>query len=154
MRIFAVHDVEGNIHQIVVSPPDAPVATITTELGLMITEIEVPDGVDLVDPERSGQQLSEVLQHFQVEVGAKAKLIRKKTRHDNKDAGSGRPLNAPAAFIHPCQPIVAKQPPPCCLRQLLSSGTTIHGLPLPTLFVAWHSESGPGALRPFYQHRY
>jgi hypothetical protein len=22
-----------------------------------------------------------------------------------------RPLNAPAAFIHPCQPIVAKQPP-------------------------------------------
>jgi hypothetical protein len=23
----------------------------------------------------------------------------------------GRPLNAPAAFIHPCQPIIAKQPP-------------------------------------------
>jgi bifunctional non-homologous end joining protein LigD len=23
----------------------------------------------------------------------------------------GRPINAPAAFIHPCQPIVAKQPP-------------------------------------------
>jgi hypothetical protein len=23
----------------------------------------------------------------------------------------GRPLNAPATFIHPCQPIVAKQPP-------------------------------------------
>jgi ATP-dependent DNA ligase len=23
----------------------------------------------------------------------------------------GRPKNAPAAFIHPCQPIVAKQPP-------------------------------------------
>jgi bifunctional non-homologous end joining protein LigD len=25
--------------------------------------------------------------------------------------GRGRPVNAPAAFIHPCQPIVAKQPP-------------------------------------------
>jgi bifunctional non-homologous end joining protein LigD len=25
--------------------------------------------------------------------------------------GRGRPLNEPAAFIHPCQPIVAKQPP-------------------------------------------
>src|SRR5262245_27745192 len=25
--------------------------------------------------------------------------------------GRGRPLNAPAAFIHPCRPIVAKQPP-------------------------------------------
>jgi len=23
----------------------------------------------------------------------------------------GRPVNAPAAFIHPCQPTVAKQPP-------------------------------------------
>jgi bifunctional non-homologous end joining protein LigD len=23
----------------------------------------------------------------------------------------GRPINAPSAFIHPCQPIVAKQPP-------------------------------------------
>jgi bifunctional non-homologous end joining protein LigD len=25
--------------------------------------------------------------------------------------GRGRPLNAPVAFIHPCQPIFAKQPP-------------------------------------------
>jgi hypothetical protein len=25
--------------------------------------------------------------------------------------GRGRPLHAPAAFIHPCQPILAKQPP-------------------------------------------
>ena len=25
--------------------------------------------------------------------------------------GRGRPLNAPASFIHPCQPIVAKRPP-------------------------------------------
>ena len=28
----------------------------------------------------------------------------------SRSAG-GRPLNAPAAFIHPCQPTVAKQPP-------------------------------------------
>jgi len=72
---------EGNIHQLVVSPPDAPVGTITTEPGLLITKIELPEtmsGLDLSDPERSSQQLSEVLQHFQVEVGAKAKLIRKK----------------------------------------------------------------------------
>ena len=27
-----------------------------------------------------------------------------------RNFGRGRPLNAPAAFIHPCQPIVAKQP--------------------------------------------
>ena len=29
----------------------------------------------------------------------------------SRTCGRGRPLNAPAAFIHPCQPIVAKQPP-------------------------------------------
>jgi hypothetical protein len=82
MRILAVHDAEGNIHQIVVSPPDAPPATVTTEPGLLISEIEAPEvmsGLDLSDPERSSQQLSEVLQHFQVEVGAKAKLVRKKS---------------------------------------------------------------------------
>jgi hypothetical protein len=28
-----------------------------------------------------------------------------------RNYGRGRPLNAPAAFIHACQPIVAKQPP-------------------------------------------
>ena len=85
MRILAAHDAEGNIYQVVVSPPGAPPATVTTEPGLLITEIEAPEmmsGLDLSDPERSNQQLSEVLQHlhdFRVEVGAKAKLIRKKS---------------------------------------------------------------------------
>ena len=82
MRILAAHDAKGNIHNVVVSPPDAPPATVTTEPGLLISEIEAPEvmsGLNLSDPERSSQQLSEVLQHFQVEVGAKAKLVRKKS---------------------------------------------------------------------------
>ena len=84
MRILAAHDADGNIHQIVVSPPDAPHATVTTEPGLLITEIEAPElvsGLHLMDREHNNQQLSEVLQHlhdFRVEVG-KAKLIRKKS---------------------------------------------------------------------------
>ena len=85
MRILAAHDAEGNIYQVVVSPPGAPPATVTTEPALLITEIEAPEmmsELDLSDPERRGQQLSQVLQHlqhFRVEVGAKAKLIRKKS---------------------------------------------------------------------------
>jgi hypothetical protein len=85
MRIFAAHDTEGNIHQIVVSPPNAPLPTVTTEPGLLMTEIQAPatmSQLDLSDPERSSQQLSEVFQnlrHFRVEVGAAAKLIRKKS---------------------------------------------------------------------------
>jgi hypothetical protein len=83
VRILLAHDAEGNIHQVVLSPPDAPPATVTTEPGLLITEIEAPavmSRLDLSDPENSSRQLSEVLQHlrhFRVEVGAKAKLIRK-----------------------------------------------------------------------------
>ena len=82
MKILVAHDAKGNIHHLVVSPPNAPPATVTTEPGLLISEIEAPEvmsGLDLSDPERSSQQLSEVLQHFQVEVGAKAKLVRKKS---------------------------------------------------------------------------
>ena len=77
MRILAAHDAKGNIHHVVVCPTDAPVATVTTEAGLLITEIEVPDGLDLSDPERSSHRLSEVLKDFQVEVRAKVKLVRK-----------------------------------------------------------------------------
>jgi hypothetical protein len=67
MRILAAHDAKGNIYQVVVSPTGAPLATVTTELGLLITEIEAPEmmsGLDLSDPERSNQQLSEVLLRF------------------------------------------------------------------------------------------
>ena len=82
MKILVAHDAKGNIHHLVVSPPDAPPASVTTEPSLLISEIEAPEvmsGFDLSDPERSSQQLSEILQHFQVEVAAKAKLVRKKS---------------------------------------------------------------------------
>jgi hypothetical protein len=83
MRILTAHDAQGNIHHVVVSPADAPLATVTTETGLLVTEVEVPEmlsGLDRSDPEDSRQQLAEVLQHlqdFRVEVGVEAKLIRK-----------------------------------------------------------------------------
>jgi hypothetical protein len=40
----------------------------------------------------------------------------------------GRPLNAPAAFIHPCQPIVAKQAPsgPSWAHELKHDGYRLH----------------------------
>jgi hypothetical protein len=83
MKILAAHDAEGNIHQVVVSPPDAPPAIVATEMGLLITEVEVPEalsGLDKSDPEHSAEQLSKIfqaLQNFRVEVGTKARLMRK-----------------------------------------------------------------------------
>jgi hypothetical protein len=42
----------------------------------------------------------------------------------------GRPLNAPAAFVHPCQPTVAKQPP---------SGPRVHGWIVAITFVFFYN---------------
>ena len=84
MRVLAGHDVEGNIQYVMVSPADAPPATVTTETGLLVTEVEAPEGIaglDLSDP-KDRQQLGKVLQDlqdFRVEVG-KAKLVRKKSK--------------------------------------------------------------------------
>jgi hypothetical protein len=85
MRIVTAHDAEGHIHEVVLSPADAPPATVTTETGLLVTEVEAPEGtsgLDLSDPDRSRRQLdklSQQLQESRVEVG-KAKLIRKKKK--------------------------------------------------------------------------
>jgi hypothetical protein len=82
MRIVAAHDVEGNIQHVVISPADAPPATVTTETGLLATEVEAPDLIaELSDPKDS-QQMRKVLQDlqdFRVEVG-NAKLVRKKSK--------------------------------------------------------------------------
>jgi hypothetical protein len=88
MRILAAHDEQGNIKQIVISPADAPLGTVTAETGLLVTEVEAPEalsGVDLSDPERSRRQLAEVFEHlqdFRIEGEAKAKLI----RNDSEDS--------------------------------------------------------------------
>jgi hypothetical protein len=85
MRILAAHDAAGNIHEVVLSPADAPRVTVTTETGLSLTEVEAPEGIsklDLSNPDRSRRQLEKLsrqLQEFRVEVG-KAKLVRKKKK--------------------------------------------------------------------------
>ena len=83
MRMLAAHDAEGNIYQVVVSPPDAPPATAATQPGLLITEVVVPEtirGLDLSDPEQAAQQLSRFVQEFRVEPGTKARLIPKEPK--------------------------------------------------------------------------
>ena len=72
MRICTAHDAEGKIHYVVVSPPDAPPATVTTETGLLVTEVAPPAGLDLA-------KLLEHFPDFRVEV-QEAKLIRTKSK--------------------------------------------------------------------------
>jgi len=79
MRVLAMHDAQGNIHHIVVGPPDSPPAVVTAEPGLLVTEVEAPEEIadlDLSDPQ-SQRQLNEVLQNFRVEAQAEGRLVRK-----------------------------------------------------------------------------
>jgi hypothetical protein len=72
MKILTAHDAEGKIHYVVVSPPGAPPATVTTETGLLVTQVEPPAGLDL----------AKVLQNFpdfRVEV-KEAKLTKQNAR--------------------------------------------------------------------------
>jgi hypothetical protein len=75
MRILAIHDEQGNIRHIVVSPAGAPLATAVAEPGLLVTEVERPEetaGLDLSVPE-SRQRLIEALENMRVEMKAEAK---------------------------------------------------------------------------------
>jgi hypothetical protein len=86
MRIIAAYDAEGNIHHVVVSPADAPLATVTTESGLLMTEVEPPEviaGLDLNDAKASPRRLAkfmEQLKDLRVEAEGKGKLVRRKTK--------------------------------------------------------------------------
>lgn len=86
MRILVAHDPAGQIHEVVLSPADAPPATVTMQSGLLVTEVEAPEGtsgLDLSDPERSRKQLDKLVQQLReshVEV-KKDKLARKKKGH-------------------------------------------------------------------------
>ncbi len=77
MRILAMHDVQGNIHSIAVSPADSPLAAVGAKPRLLVTEVEVPEisGVDPHDPE-SFRRLDEVLKQFRV-AKAEARLVRR-----------------------------------------------------------------------------
>ena len=85
MKLLAAHDGEGLIHEVVFSPADAPTATVGTEIGLMVSEVELPKafaGLNLSDPDRGRRQLdklSEQLQELRVEVG-KSNLIKPQKR--------------------------------------------------------------------------
>ena len=77
MKILAMHDVQGNIRSIAVSPADSPPAQLRAELGLLVTEVEAPEisEIDLHDPE-SFRRLDEVLKQFRV-AKTEVRLMRK-----------------------------------------------------------------------------
>jgi hypothetical protein len=77
MKVAAIHDADGRIQSLVVRPPDAPEAAVSTVTGQRVTDVEPPDAaLDLTDAE-SLQRLAEKLQQYRVQRhGATARLVR------------------------------------------------------------------------------
>jgi hypothetical protein len=74
MRAIVVHDRNGNIAGLAISPPDAPLLFPTPAPGQLVTEVDLPeDGVDL----SSEQRAIETLKGFRVYLKTEAKLVRK-----------------------------------------------------------------------------
>jgi hypothetical protein len=76
VKIRAIHDAQGNIARIVVSPPNAPPGVPSAPAGHSITEVDTDIDIDLKDP-ASFNHLTDVLKNFQVEVKTAAKLVKK-----------------------------------------------------------------------------
>jgi cytochrome c1 len=78
MRFTAIHDSQGTIAALVVSPPGAPPAQLQTQPGQRMTEVEAPEvTVDLAGL-RLNEDLSDLMQTHRVESQTEqGKLTRK-----------------------------------------------------------------------------
>ena len=79
MRFTVVHDSQGNIEVLVVSPPDSEPIQIQTEPGQRMTEIEAPPDVTLdLDSPRLKEEVDDLIENHRVEIPSdKGRLTRK-----------------------------------------------------------------------------
>ena len=71
MRVFAIHDAEGNISGIATCPSDAPSVGVSLDPGQLMTELDLADVIiDLDDPEGSRSRAAEIIENQRLEIGA------------------------------------------------------------------------------------
>jgi hypothetical protein len=78
---LVIHEADGRIVSLTVSPPDAPLAMSAARGGQMLTEVD-PSGLNLqLRDAAMAERLLEIVQHYYVErdvrPGAGARLIRR-----------------------------------------------------------------------------
>ena len=81
VRLLAVHDADGRIVSLTVSPPDAPMAKSAARSGQMLTEVD-PSDLNLQPRDAAmAERLLDIVQHYSVErdirPGAGARLLRR-----------------------------------------------------------------------------
>lgn len=79
MQLTVVHDSQGNIEVLVVSPPDSTPVQIQAHPGQRVTEIEMPPDVALdLDSPQLKEEVDDLIEHHRVEFPSeKGTLTRK-----------------------------------------------------------------------------
>jgi hypothetical protein len=74
MRIFAIHDAEGIISEVITCPDDSPVPVLQTQPGFSMTEIEPPK--DLVETEfQSSEGVTKLVESYRVQVAPRKSTL-------------------------------------------------------------------------------
>jgi hypothetical protein len=78
MKVFAGHDLRGEIEHLLVVPDDGPPAAVAAVAGHLVTEID-PAGIELdaTKPE-TFERLAETIRTYRVEVSPKGQLRKKR----------------------------------------------------------------------------
>ena len=75
MRFFAIHKRNGDIVALASCQPDAPPVAMTSDTELLITEVEIPEGViDLAGAEQDAESEQRVVQTLQ-KLRAEGRLV-------------------------------------------------------------------------------
>jgi hypothetical protein len=75
VQVTVVHDSQGNIEVLVVSPPDSTPVQIQAQPGQRMTEIEVPPDATLdLDSPQLKEQVDDLIENFQVEIPTSEKV--------------------------------------------------------------------------------
>ncbi|MDQ0812491.1 hypothetical protein QFZ63_004205 [Streptomyces sp. B3I7] len=79
MRLVAVHDNEGTISEVLLSPEGVPVSIIQeTPPGMTVTEVEPPEELTAVAEQIEIQHLREFMENYRVQTApqGKASVVR------------------------------------------------------------------------------
>ncbi len=79
MQVTVVHDSQGTIEVLVVSPPDSTPVQIQAQPGQRMTEIEAPPDATLdLDSPQLKEEVDDLIEHYRVEIPSEqGRLTRK-----------------------------------------------------------------------------
>jgi hypothetical protein len=83
MKVFAIHDAAGAISEIITMPKDGPKAGIVPRPGSLMTEIQVPTGIEnLEGADGTIEDLANLAQHYNVIIEPRSAKLHRKAKSE------------------------------------------------------------------------